>query len=89
MDALNEFEVILSNNTVVTGAEAMKKFIESEVDNVIEYADTGDITVDLHTPEGIQVAADLIAIHIEAATQLKIDTSSIVEEIHQQLKSRK
>lgn len=89
MDALNELEVILRDNTVVTGAEAMKKFIESEVGNTIEYADTGDITVDLNTPEGIQGVAELIAYHIEAATQLKIDKSFIVYEIHRQLKSRK
>lgn len=89
MDVLNELEVILRDNTVVTGAEAMKKFIESEVDNVIEYADTGDFAVDLHTPKGIQGAAELIALHIEASTQLKIDTSSIVEEIHRQLKLSK
>lgn len=89
MDALNELEAILRDNTVVTGAEAMKKFIESEVGNVIEYADTGDITVDFHTPEGIQGAAELIVLHIEAASQLKIDKSSIVEAIHRQLKSRK
>ena len=89
MDVLNELEVILGDNTVVTGADSMKKFIESEVDNVIEYADTGDIAVDLHTPKGIQGAAELIALHIEASTQLKIDTSSIVEEIHRQLKLSK
>ena len=89
MDALNELEVILRDNTTVTGTDAMKEFIKCEVANVIEHADTGDVTVDLSTPSGIQGAAELIFYHIEAATEVNIDIAFIVDEICSQLKRRK
>lgn len=89
MNTLNELEVILRDNSTVTGADALKKIIESEVENVIDYSDTGEVIVNLHTQSGIQGAAELISLHIEAATKIKVDASCIIEEIHHQLNQRK